>query len=101
MNIYYYSNGGNSMEKTLSGRQKELEDLLDKDTRSERAKSIMEHPELMDSIVDTDPIWNELFNYINGGPICLDEDKCTVQEKIRFIRRKLTFLFSKEVSRDV
>jgi len=75
------------MKNILSERQKELRDLLSRDSRSERAKSIMEHPELLDSINNTDPIWNELFKYVNVGGVIYTGTDLTGQQK--FVRRKL------------
>ena len=54
---------------------------------SERAENIRLHPELLDSIKDTDPIWNELFDYvINSCTPFTVEGEVSIKEKIKIVR---------------
>jgi len=77
------------MGDDLTERQKEFRELLDRDTRSERAKNIMEHPKLMDSIENADPIWNELFKCVNNTHRLIDEDELTIQQKAQIVHNRL------------
>ena len=56
------------------------------DKLSERAKNIVEHKELLDSIEDTDSIWHELYEYTvsNKDPEVLE--KVPIKEKAEYVR---------------
>jgi len=57
---------------------------------SERAENIRLHPELLDSIEETDPIWHELFTYVNRtGMVVYDED-IPIKEKAKIVRDQLS-----------
>jgi polyribonucleotide nucleotidyltransferase len=56
---------------------------------SERANNILKQPELANSIEDTDPVWNELFEYVNEISSPLIEKKITIEDKIEIVRNWL------------
>jgi hypothetical protein len=60
-----------------------------KNPLSDRAKNIRKHPDLMDSIDDSDPIWNELFEYaINIHPLVIEfENEISIEDKAKVVRR--------------
>jgi len=53
---------------------------------SEHAENIRLHPELLDSIEETDPIWNELFDYVIDSctPFTI-EGEVSIEEKIKIV----------------
>jgi len=66
-----------------------IRDFSPRNYLSKRAKDIVEHPELLDSIDDSDPIWNELFEYVNVGRMVYCGNNLKVQQEI--VREKLNF----------
>jgi hypothetical protein len=54
---------------------------------SERGRNIKEHPELMDSIEDTDPVWNELYEYIEGFESSDVGEANSIEEKAKEVRK--------------
>ena len=54
---------------------------------SERAENIRLHPELLESIEETDPIWHELFDYVIDSctPFTI-EGEIPINEKIKIVR---------------
>ena len=54
---------------------------------SERGTNIVDHPELMDSIEDTDPVWNELYEYIVGFESYDVEEANSIEEKAKEVRK--------------
>jgi len=57
---------------------------------SERGTNIVDHPELMDSIEDTDPIWHELYEYIVGFESYEVEEVNLIEEKAKEVRKWLS-----------
>jgi len=53
---------------------------------SEKANSIRVHPELANSIEDTDPVWNELFEYVNEISYLTIEGEIPTEDKIKVVR---------------
>jgi len=53
---------------------------------SERANNILKQPELANSIENTDPVWNELFEYVNEISSPLIEKKISIEDKIEIVR---------------
>jgi hypothetical protein len=53
---------------------------------SSRAWDILDHPDQMDSIEDTDPIWHELYRYI-VDIWNWEEENITIEEKAKLVRR--------------
>jgi hypothetical protein len=54
---------------------------------SERGRNIIDHLELMDSIEDTDSVWNELYEYIMEIESCKVEEGISIEEKAKEVRR--------------
>jgi len=52
---------------------------------SHRACDILDHPDQMDSIKDTDPIWNELYRHIIHIWNWEEED-IAIEEKAKLVR---------------
>jgi hypothetical protein len=52
---------------------------------SHRACDILDHPDQMDFIEDTDPIWNELYRHIINIHNW-DEEDIAIEEKAKLVR---------------
>jgi hypothetical protein len=56
---------------------------------SERGINIVDYPELAKSIEDTDPIWNELYEFVNGISYNQITDEISIEEKVEVVRKWL------------